>query len=222
MGTDDQSNHCVRKWIIFYIYSECNIKCASQLIVVEIFVSLSLLECFFCQVLCVSSFHGDLGKKKLSSWERVAIGHGRQDKESFHRDLIRLGDPLTWTQRLEICIRATRGIHYLYTGVSQCIIHWDMKSTNILLDEKSVGKVADFGLSKVGPLIDPTMWAHQWKGVSGIWTPNISSAKNWRRNRTLSRCYARAWRSLHNIQHCFVSLYAFGGVMFVIRYPHYF
>ena len=59
---------------------------------------------------------------------------------------------MTWDRRIELALGAAKGIAYLHNEANPPIIHRDIKSNNILLDEKLVAMVADFGLSKLAPV----------------------------------------------------------------------
>lgn len=55
---------------------------------------------------------------------------------------------LSWDERLQIALDISHGIEYLHEGAVPPVIHRDLKSANILLDQSMRAKVADFGLSK--------------------------------------------------------------------------
>lgn len=64
--------------------------------------------------------------------------HGGQDERS-----------LNWSARLNIALGSARGLAYLHHDCSPRIVHRDIKSSNILLDENLEPHVSDFGLAKL-------------------------------------------------------------------------
>jgi serine/threonine protein kinase len=74
---------------------------------------------------------------------------------------------LTWEERLEILIGAGTGLQYLHSCTDRGIIHRDVKGPNILLDDHLVAKMADYGVSKVGPEEDRTHVTTKPKGTPG-------------------------------------------------------
>ncbi|GJM92074.1 hypothetical protein PR202_ga08502 [Eleusine coracana subsp. coracana] len=58
-------------------------------------------------------------------------------------------EALGWPDRLKICLGSAHGLAFLHHGFVPHIIHRDMKSSNILLDENFEPRVSDFGLARI-------------------------------------------------------------------------
>nr|GEW81472.1 protein kinase, ATP binding site-containing protein [Tanacetum cinerariifolium] len=64
---------------------------------------------------------------------------------------------LTWAQWHNICLGAAKGPNYLHMGLGDDnrVVHRDVKSANILLDNDLKAIICDFGLSRSGPKNQP-------------------------------------------------------------------
>lgn len=85
---------------------------------------------------------------------------------------------LDWPTRLSIALGSARGLTYLHTFSGRCVIHRDVKSSNILLDDSMCPKVADFGFSKYAPQEGDSGASLEVRGTAGYLDPEYYSTQH--------------------------------------------
>ncbi|CAN6467010.1 unnamed protein product [Victoria cruziana] len=88
---------------------------------------------------CVEGIHRMLVYEYVNNGNLEQWLHGAMRQRGF----------LTWEARMKVILGTAKALAYLHEAIEPKVVHRDIKSSNILIDEEFNAKVSDFGLAKL-------------------------------------------------------------------------
>nr|VDD01568.1 unnamed protein product [Brassica oleracea] len=109
-----------------------------------------------------------IGEERLLVYEYMKWG----SLETVLHEVSRKGGVfLNWAARKKIAVGAARGLAFLHHSCIPHIIHRDMKSSNVLLDENLEARVSDFGMARLVSALDTHLSVSTLAGTPGYVPP---------------------------------------------------
>ncbi|KAJ4975741.1 hypothetical protein NE237_000847 [Protea cynaroides] len=110
----------------------------------------------------------NIGDERLLVYEYMKWG----SLETVLHDKAKGGaSKLGWAARKKIAIGSARGLAFLHHSCIPHIIHRDMKSSNVLLDENLEARVSDFGMARLMNAVDTHLSVSTLAGTPGYVPP---------------------------------------------------
>ncbi|KAK3165810.1 hypothetical protein QOZ80_1AG0038090 [Eleusine coracana subsp. coracana] len=78
---------------------------------------------------------------------------------------------LSWMERFDIILGVARGLTYLH---QHGIVHYNLKSSNVLLDSNGEPRVGDYGLAKLLPMLDRYVLSSKIQSALGYMAPEFA------------------------------------------------
>ncbi|KAI4331006.1 hypothetical protein MLD38_029238 [Melastoma candidum] len=115
------------------------------------------------------------GSSRILAYEFASNGslhdilHGRKGVKGAQP-----GPVLSWAQRVKIAVGAAKGLEYLHEKAEPRVIHRDIKSSNVLIFDDDVAKIADFDLSNQAPDMAARLHSTRVLGTFGYHAPEYA------------------------------------------------
>ncbi|KAG4975035.1 hypothetical protein JHK82_031920 [Glycine max] len=121
-------------------------------------------------------YKGTLKNGKVVAVKKLVLGKSSKMEDDFEGEVKLISDKkgsLNWKQRYDIILGTARGLAYLHEEFHVSIIHRDIKTGNILLDDDLQPKIADFGLARLLPR-DRSHLSTKFAGTLGYTAPEYA------------------------------------------------